>query len=119
MKHTYTADIVITDCYGLGETLVGDVAMRHPNNPSRPVLQAEQRAVRLHAATRGEADKQAKLRAFLDARRGECGVYFVHVSSVSRIREKIDTFFSGRHSRLRIKFGDRIGMVSCRRYPQL
>ena len=73
VKHTHTADIVITDCYGLGETLVGDVTMRHPNNPSRPVLQAEQRAVRLHAATRGEADKQAKLRAFLDARRGECG----------------------------------------------
>ena len=37
----------------------------------------------------------------------------------SRIREKIDTFFSGRYGRLQIKFGDRIGMVSCRRYPWL
>ena len=34
VKNTYTADIVIDDCYGIGQQLVGDVTFAHPNNPS-------------------------------------------------------------------------------------
>ena len=43
VKNTYTADIVIDDCYGIGQQLVGDVTFAHPNNPSVYVARSEQR----------------------------------------------------------------------------
>ena len=73
VKNTYTADIVIDDCYGIGQQLVGDVTFAHPNNPSVYVARSEQRAVRLRAAARAEDAKRVKVSNFLEARRAECG----------------------------------------------
>ena len=73
VKNTYTADIVIDDCYGIGQQLVGDVTFAHPNNPSAYVARSEQRAVRLRAAARAEDAKRVKVSNFLEARRAECG----------------------------------------------